>query len=242
MQYPFLADASAGGPDTLTHVNQVSSGYKQMLSGCLLGLNVLRHAWFYDFIHLNWISCLFNMVFSVAEMELIKTCYVEKGWLGAQIVQEFSGKRRNCRSVNRVIQLFKRTGPDSLGVAGQELHVMEQIRITRRITFNLRTISLGTISRRGKLEIQLGLVKHQSIESPKNLIWKHSNEFKCPGEMKPQNRKDPENLDKRFTKKDVEQMIFTDEKDFTIQVARCLWTQEERNSSRPALSWNFTTL
>ena len=50
------------------------------------------------------------MVFSAAEKELIKTCYVEKGWLGTQIVQEFQGKRWNCRSVNRVIQLFKRTG------------------------------------------------------------------------------------------------------------------------------------
>ena len=49
------------------------------------------------------------MVFSAAE-ELIKTCYVEKGWLGTRIVQEFPGKRWNCRSVNRVILLFKRTG------------------------------------------------------------------------------------------------------------------------------------
>ena len=48
------------------------------------------------------------MVFSAAEKELIKTCYVEKGWLGTLIVQEFPGKRWNCRSVNRVIQLFKR--------------------------------------------------------------------------------------------------------------------------------------
>ena len=50
------------------------------------------------------------MVFSAAEKELIKTCYVEKGWLGTRIVQEFRGKRWNYRSVNRVIQLFKRTG------------------------------------------------------------------------------------------------------------------------------------
>ena len=50
------------------------------------------------------------MVFSAAEKDLIKTCYVEKGWLGTRIVQEFPGKRWNCRSVNRVIKLFKRTG------------------------------------------------------------------------------------------------------------------------------------
>ena len=50
------------------------------------------------------------MVFSAAENELIKTCYVEKGWLGTQIVQEFPGKRWNCRSIHNVIQLFKRTG------------------------------------------------------------------------------------------------------------------------------------
>ena len=50
------------------------------------------------------------MVFSAAEKELIKTCFVEKGWLGTRTVQEFPGKRWNCCSVNRVIQLFKRTG------------------------------------------------------------------------------------------------------------------------------------
>ena len=50
------------------------------------------------------------MVFSAAEKELIKTCYVEKGWLGTQIVQEFPGKRWNCRQLKGLIQLFKRTG------------------------------------------------------------------------------------------------------------------------------------
>ena len=50
------------------------------------------------------------MIFSAAEKKLIKTCYVEKGWLATRIVQEFPGKRWNCRSVNRVIQLYKRTG------------------------------------------------------------------------------------------------------------------------------------
>ena len=50
------------------------------------------------------------MVFSAAEKKLIKICYVKKGWLGTRIVQEFPGKRWNYRSVNRVIQLFKRTG------------------------------------------------------------------------------------------------------------------------------------
>ena len=50
------------------------------------------------------------MVFSAAEKEFIKTCCVEKEWLGTLIVQEFPGKRWNCRSVNTVIQLFKRTG------------------------------------------------------------------------------------------------------------------------------------
>ena len=35
---------------------------------------------------------------------------MEKGWLGTRTVQDFPGKRWNWRSVNRVIQLFKRTG------------------------------------------------------------------------------------------------------------------------------------
>ena len=41
---PFWLMQVQGGPNTLTHVNQVSPGYKQMSSGCRLGLNVLGHA------------------------------------------------------------------------------------------------------------------------------------------------------------------------------------------------------
>ena len=127
---------------------------------------------------------LFNMVFSAAEKELIKTCYVEKGLLGTRIVPELPGKRWNCHSANRVIQLERMDLlQDSLGVEGQELHLLE-VKNYKEENIQSQDNQLGPISHTGKLEMQLGLVKHQSIESPKNLISKHTNKFECPGEMK----------------------------------------------------------
>ena len=112
------------------------------------------------------------MVFSAAEKELIKTCYVEKGWLGTRIVQEFPGKRRNCRSVNRVIQLFKRTGSVARqpGSGRPRTACSEANKDYTEDNIQSRDNQPGTISHRGKSEMQLGLVKHQSKESPKNLI------------------------------------------------------------------------
>ena len=112
------------------------------------------------------------MVFSAAEKELIKTCYVEKGWLGTQIVQEFPGKRWNCRSVNRVIQLFKRIGSVARqpGSGRPRTARSEANKDYTEDNIQSQDNQPGTISRRGKSEMQLGLVKHQSIEPPKNLI------------------------------------------------------------------------
>ena len=71
--------------------------------------------------------------------------------------------------------------------------------------------------------MQLGLRKHQSIESPKKLnleAYKRIRVSRRDETVKQKRKARSKNLDKRFTTKDVEQMIFTDEKDFTIEVAR----------------------
>ena len=112
------------------------------------------------------------MVFSAAEKELIKTCYVEKGWLRTQIVQEFMGKSWNCCSFNRMIQLFKRTGSIARqpGSGKPRTARSEANKDYTEDNIQSQDNQPGTLSRRGKSEMQVGLVKHQSIESPKNLI------------------------------------------------------------------------
>ena len=110
------------------------------------------------------------MVFSAAE-ELIKTCYVGKGWLGTRIVQEFPGKRWNCRSLNRLIQLFKRTG----SVAGQpwsgrpRTARSEANKYYTEDNIQPQDNQPGTNKSQRKLGNAIG-ISQTSIESPKNLI------------------------------------------------------------------------
>lgn len=50
------------------------------------------------------VTFTFNMVFSSSDKAIIETCFVEKGWRGSKIVQEFPGKKWRKRSVNKIIK------------------------------------------------------------------------------------------------------------------------------------------
>ena len=165
------------------------------------------------------------MVFSAAEKELIKTCYVEKGWLGTRIVQEFPGKMWNCRSVNRVIQLFKRT----VSVARQPgsgrprtAHSEANKRYTED-NIQSRDNQPGTHKSQRKIGNANGLSQtsvHRITEELNLKAYKRIRVSRRDATVKQKRKTRSKNLDKRFTKKDVERMIFSDEKDFTIEVAR----------------------
>ena len=188
------------------------------------------------------------MVFSAAEKELIKICYVEKGWLGTRIVQEFPGKRWNWRSVNRVIQPFKRTG----SVARQpwsgrpRTARSEANKYYTRDNIQIQDNQPGTHKSQRKIGIAIGISQTSVHRITKELnlnAYKQIRVSMRDETVKQKRKTRSKNLDKKFTKKDVKRMIFTDEKDFTIEVARnhqndVVYGHEnlERNSSRPALS------
>ena len=50
------------------------------------------------------------MVFSNEDLAVIKTCFEEKGWRGAEICRQFRNKNWFPRSVNNAIKKLERTG------------------------------------------------------------------------------------------------------------------------------------
>ena len=139
------------------------------------------------------------MVFSAAEKELIKTCYVEKGWLVTRIVQGFPGKRWNCRSVNRVIQLFKRTG----SVARQPGSGRPRTARSRANDYTEDNIQSQDKSQR-KIGNAIGISQTSvhGITKELNLkAYKRIRVARRDETVKQKRKTRSKNLDKRFTKK-----------------------------------------
>lgn len=55
-------------------------------------------------------SCFIVMVYSKKDLATIESCFLEKGWRGKKICNEFPGKRWNYRSVNCAIRKIIKTG------------------------------------------------------------------------------------------------------------------------------------
>ena len=149
------------------------------------------------------------MVFSAAEKELIKTCYVEKGWSGTRIVQEFPCKSWNCRSVNRVIKLFKRTG----SVARQSGSGMprnarsEANKDYTEDNIQSQDNQPGTHKSQRKIGNSIGISQTSVHRITKELnlkAYKRIRVSRRDETVKQKRKTRSTNLDKRFTKKDVE--------------------------------------
>ena len=150
---------------------------------------------------------------------------MEKGWLGTGIVQEFPGRRWHCRSVNRVIQLLKRTG----SVARQPRRGRPR---TARSEANkdytedniqFQDNQPGTHKSQRKIGNAIGISQTSVHRTTKELnlkAYKRIRVSRRDETVKQKRKTRSKNLDKRFTKKDMEPMIFTYEKDFTIEIAR----------------------
>ena len=50
------------------------------------------------------------MVFSLADLSIIETYFVEKKWRGAEISSKFPGKKWKSKSVNYAIRKLEKTG------------------------------------------------------------------------------------------------------------------------------------
>ena len=140
-------------------------------------------------------------------------------------MQEFPGKRWNCRSVNKVIQLFKRIGSVARqpGSGRPRTARSEANKDYTEDNIQSQDNQHGIHKSQRKIGNAIGISQTSVHRITKELdlkAYKRIQVSRRDETVKQKRKIRSKNLDKRFTKKDVERMFFTDEKDFTIEVAR----------------------
>ena len=165
------------------------------------------------------------MVFSSSDKDFIATCFTEKGWRGARIIKEFPGKKWPKSSVNKVINKIEITGSTERKVGSgrpktactqDNVQLVEDAvcsqednpgthRSQRQIASDLR-VSRSSVRR---------MTKHLELKCYKRIRVSRRDE-----KVKQKRKTRCKNLDDKYSTKDVEKMVFTDEKDFTVEIAR----------------------
>lgn len=165
------------------------------------------------------------MVFSDRDKAVIETCVTEKGWGARRIVREFPGKAWNLSSVHRIVKRFRDEGstsrkpgsgrPRTATTEEKRSYVEEMIasqedepgthKSQRQIASDL-DVSRGSVQRMTK---ELGLKSFKRIRvSRRDTNVRQKRRTRC------------RNLNDRYSKKDVKRIMFSDEKDFTYEIAR----------------------
>ena len=190
-------------------------------------------------------------MFSKEEKFLIQSCYNEKGWGAKRIVQEFPDKHWIWKNVDNLIQKLRRDGtterrrgsgrPRTATTRANSDYVEEhsQSQENRPGTHKSQRRIAGelNISRRSVQRIQ----KSQHLKSFKRIRTSRK-DHRVKEKRKTRCRRLLESISKR----DVRKVIFTDEKDFTLEVSknrqndRVYGRQRKRNVS-PARLWRETS-
>ena len=165
------------------------------------------------------------MVFSDRDRAVIEACFREKGWRGARIVKEFPGKKWSRQSVNRLVKTSEDTGSTSRQSGSGRprtactdenkdnvedmIQYQEDLPVThhpqRKIACELG-VSQSSVSR---LAHKLKLKAYKRLRvSRRDKKVRSKRKTRC------------RLLLNRFTAEKVKNIIFTDEKDFTLEVAR----------------------
>jgi transposase len=164
------------------------------------------------------------MVFSSADKELIATCFTEKGWRGTKILQEFPGKNWRKNSVDNLIRKIETTGStERKSGSGRPKTVCTQENVDYVEEHLCSQDNPGTHKSQRKIANDLGVSRTSVRNMTKQLGLKSYKRIKVSrrDEKVKQKRKTRcKNLDDKYSAKDVEKMVFTDEKDFSLEIAR----------------------
>ena len=169
--------------------------------------------------------CSWEMVFSDSDRTMIEVCFREKGWCGARIVKEFPGKKWSRQSIKRLLKKIEDTGSTSRESGSGRprtactdenkdnvedmIQSQEDLPAThhpQRIIACELGVSQSSVSR---LAHKLKLKAYKWIRvSRRDEKVRNKRKMRC------------RLLLNRFTAEKVKNIIFTDEKDFTLEVAR----------------------
>lgn len=165
------------------------------------------------------------MVFTAGDKATIENCFKEKGWHGTKIVKEFPGKGWNVCSVNRLIKRIEDTGstnrkpgsgrPRSARTEDNR-HEVENLIASQEDAPGTH-MSLREIAK--ELDVGKSSVARMAVDlglKPFKRIRVSRRDPKVRAKRKTRCR----NLNDRYSVDDVKRVIFTDEKDFTLEVAK----------------------
>lgn len=164
------------------------------------------------------------MVFSKEDKAVIKTLFEEKGWRGRRIVKELPNKKWNPQSIDRLIRKLVQTGTTDRSKGGgrprtarteDNIAEVDEVIVSqedqpgthlsqRKISQNLG-ISLGSVHNIVRTDLKLKAFKRISSSR------------KTPNVKQKRKTRSRKLLDK-FSHNDVKRIVFTDEKDFSLEV------------------------
>ena len=165
------------------------------------------------------------MVFTEADKAIVEACVREKGWGAKRLVKEFPGKQWNLATLNRWIKRIKETGsigrkpgsgrPRTASTEDNKARVEDLIasqedqpgshQSQRQIAHNLN-VSRSSVQRIAK-ELNLKAYKRIRISRRDNNVRQ---------KRKTRSRQ----LNDKYSAEDMKRIVFTDEKDFTYEIAR----------------------
>ena len=164
------------------------------------------------------------MVFSAAEKATIATLYEEKGWRGARIVKELPNKKWNRRSVNRFIDKFVKTGcTDRVAGSGRPrtARTDENIRQVEDLVQSQEDQPGTHLSQRKtacKLKISRCVVRNILKKDLKIKPFKRMITSRKTKDVAQKRKTRSRKLLDKYSEEDVKHIVFTDEKDFTLEV------------------------
>ena len=152
----------------------------------------------------------------------IRLCFEEKGWRGARLVKEFPNLEWNRQSINRFIQKLENTGSDKRqdgsgrpgSLSEQQMEDIEHMICSQE---NKPGTHLSQRKIAKTLNVTRGSVRRH-LQTRKLKAFKRIISPPMSQAVRMKRKTRANNLYKMVSKHDVKKMVFTDEKDFTLEV------------------------
>ena len=165
------------------------------------------------------------MVFSDSDRAVIETCFREKGWCGARIVKEFPRTQLSRQSVNRLVKKIEDTSSTSRqsGSGWPRTACTDENKDNVEDMIQSQEDLPGTHHPQRKIARELG-VSQSSVSRLAHKLklkaYKRIRVSRRDEKVRSKRKTRCRLLLNRFTAEKVKNIIFTDEKDFTLEVAR----------------------
>ena len=161
------------------------------------------------------------MVFSDDDRAVIEACHLEKGWGARRILKEFPGRNWNLSSVSYQIKKIKDTGSTSIYI-GNKTAVNDDNKAYVEEMIVSQEDQPGTHKSQREISRYLNASRTSVRRMTKELNLKPFKRIRVSrrdNKVKQKRITRSKNLNDRYSIAKVKKLVFTDEKDFSYEVA-----------------------